>query len=171
MSDARDFLEPIDSLVRERIADPARLAVTGYSYGGYMTCYLTSRDSRFAAAIAGGAISDLTSMAGTADNRRPLSESEFGGQFWMDRQRYADMSPLTSVDKVATPTLILHGEADVRCPLGQAQQWHTALRERGVPTRLVIYPGGSHLFAVNGRPSHRLDYNRRVVDWLQRHAG
>ena len=79
VADARDFLEPIDTLVREGIADPARLAVTGYSYGGYMTCYLTSRDTRFAAAIAGGLISDVTSMAGTADNRRALSDTEFGG--------------------------------------------------------------------------------------------
>ena len=55
VADARDFLEPIEELVAEGIADPARLAVTGYSYGGYMTCYLTSRDCRFAAAVAGGA--------------------------------------------------------------------------------------------------------------------
>ncbi len=60
VSDALDFLEPLDALVAEGIADPARLAVTGYSYGGYMTCYLTSRDGRFAAAVAGGCVSDLT---------------------------------------------------------------------------------------------------------------
>ncbi|HEY1668836.1 MAG TPA: prolyl oligopeptidase family serine peptidase, partial [Trebonia sp.] len=63
VSDALDFLEPLDALVAEGIADPARLAVTGYSYGGYMTCYLTSRDGRFAAAVAGGCVSDLRSMA------------------------------------------------------------------------------------------------------------
>ena len=67
VSDAPDFLEPLDALVAEGIADPARLAVTGYSYGGYMTCYLTSRDGRFAAAVAGGCVSDLSSMAGTSD--------------------------------------------------------------------------------------------------------
>lgn len=170
IEDARDILEPIDTLIDEGIADPARLALTGYSYGGYMTCFLTSRDSRFAAAIAGGVISDLTSTAGTTDNRRGLSESEFGGRPWGDRARYAAMSPITAVERVRTPTLILHGETDVRCPLGQAHQWHTALRELGVPTELVIYPGASHVFIVNGRPSHRMDYGRRVVDWLERNV-
>ena len=77
-ADAADFLEPIDQLVAEGVADPARLAVTGYSYGGYMTCYLTSRDGRFAAAVAGGAVSDLTSMIGTSDEGNALAAWEFG---------------------------------------------------------------------------------------------
>jgi CubicO group peptidase (beta-lactamase class C family) len=75
------------------------------------------------------------------------------------------------VDKVRTPTLILHGTADDACPVGQAQQWHTALRERGVPSQLVLYPAASHLFILNGKPSHRIDYNRRIVDWLEQYAG
>ena len=68
MADAKDFLEPIDQLVAEGLADPERLAVTGYSYGGYMTCYLTGHDDRFAAAVAGGVVSDLVSMGGTSDD-------------------------------------------------------------------------------------------------------
>lgn len=169
--DANDFLEPLDELVAEGVADPARLAVTGYSYGGFMTCFLTSRDQRFAAAVAGGIISDLTSMAGTADNRRGLSESQYGGRPWEDRAHYAAQSPLTRVEHVRTPTLVLQGEADVRCPIGQAQQWHTALRELDVPTRLVLYPGAFHGFILNGRPSHRIDFNRRIRDWVLEHAG
>ncbi|WCB95147.1 Dipeptidyl-peptidase 5 [Baekduia alba] len=170
VEDANDFLEPIDALVAEGAVDPDRLALTGYSYGGFMTCYLTSRDPRFAAAVAGGIISDLTSMAGTADNRRGLSESQFGGRFWADRARYAQQSPLTHVEDVQTPTLVLQGGADRRCPFGQGQQWHTALRELGVPTQLVIYPDAVHNFTINGRPSHRIDLNRRVVDWVTTHA-
>jgi dipeptidyl aminopeptidase/acylaminoacyl peptidase len=170
VEDAKDFLEPLDALVAEGVADPGRLALTGYSYGGYMTCFLTSRDDRFAAAVAGGLISDLTSVSGTADNRRGLSDGQFGGRPWADRARYDEQSPMARVEHVRTPTLVLHGEADVRSPFGQAQQWHTALRELGVPTRLVIYPGSSHQFTLNGRPSHRLDYNRRVRDWVLRYA-
>lgn len=170
VNDIQDFLEPVAALVQEGIVDSRRIAVTGYSYGGYMTCFLTSRHPQFAAAVAGGLISDLNSMAGTADNRRGLSESEFGGRPWEDRERYAAMSPLSCVEDVAAPTLILQGEGDVRCPFGQAQQWHTALREQGVATELVLYPGASHTFIINGRPSHRLDYNRRVVNWLQTHV-
>jgi CubicO group peptidase (beta-lactamase class C family) len=71
---------------------------------------------------------------------------------------------------VRTPTLILHGAADARCPVGQAEQWHTALYKRGVPTKLVLYPEASHLFILTGKPSHRIDFNRRVVDWVEQYA-
>ncbi|WP_433275564.1 serine hydrolase [Pseudonocardia xinjiangensis] len=171
-ADAKDFLEPLDDLVADGTADPRRLAVAGYSYGGFMTCYLTSRDDRFAAAVAGGVVTDLTSMAGTSDEGHFLSEYELGARPWGEgSERYAAMSPLTHIDRVRTPTLIVHGGADLLCPVGQAQQWHTALREQGVPTRLVLYPEGSHIFILDGRPSHRTDFNRRVLDWVEQYAG
>jgi dipeptidyl aminopeptidase/acylaminoacyl peptidase/CubicO group peptidase (beta-lactamase class C family) len=170
-ADANDFLEPIDELVAEGLADAERLAVAGYSYGGFMTCYLTSRDSRFAAAVAGGVVSDLTSMAGTSDAGHHLGVSEIGGTPWDVPERFAALSPFTHARQVRTPTLIVQGAEDVRCPVGQAEQWFTALREQGVPSRLVLYPGGSHLFILNGTPSHRVDWNRRVVDWVEQYAG
>src|SRR5262249_24416778 len=100
-----------------------------------------------------------------------LSEHELDGPVWDDRGRYETLSPIARVDAVRTPTLIYHGAADVRCPVGQAQQWHTALRELNVPTRLVLYPEASHLFVIEGRPSHRMDLSRRVVDWVEQYAG
>jgi dipeptidyl aminopeptidase/acylaminoacyl peptidase/CubicO group peptidase (beta-lactamase class C family) len=168
--DSADFLAPLDELVAEGFADPDRLAVTGYSYGGYMTCWLTGHDDRFAAAVAGGVVSDLVSMSGTSDHGHALSAHELGSAPWQKPGDYAAMSPLSKVADVRTPTLLLHGGADVRCPLGQAQQWHTALREQGVPTRLVIYPGASHLFILDGSPAQRLDFNHRVLDWLEQHV-
>ncbi|KJK50623.1 beta-lactamase [Lentzea aerocolonigenes] len=165
-ADAQDFLEPIDQLVAEGLADPDRLAVTGYSYGGYMTCYLTSRDNRFAAAVAGGVVSDLSSMAGTSDGGHYLTELELGGP----GHHIAELSPLTLVNEVSTPTLIYQGAHDDRCPVGQAEQWFTALRQNGVPSKLVLYPDESHLFILSGKPSHREDFNRRVVDWVREHA-
>lgn len=164
-SDAKDFLESVDQLVAEQVADPARLAVAGYSYGGFMTCYLTSHDSRFAAAVAGGVVSDLTSMAGTSDAGHYLSAKELGGT------RITEQSPFTRIEDVRTPTLIVQGADDVRCPVGQAEQWFSALREQNVPTRLVLYPGGSHLFILSGKPSHRADWNQRVIDWVEQYAG
>ncbi|WP_406135729.1 serine hydrolase [Streptomyces sp. NBC_01089] len=170
-ADAPDFLEPLDTLVAEGTADPRRLAVAGYSYGGFMTCYLTSRDNRFAAAVAGGVVSDLTSMCGTSDQAHLLAAAELGGEPWENRERYAELSPYARVEHVRTPTLVVHGAADERCPAGQAEQWFTALRVRGVPTRLVLYPGGSHLFLLDGPPSHRADLARRIVDWVESYAG
>ncbi|MCW2893090.1 MAG: serine hydrolase [Actinomycetia bacterium] len=169
VSDALDFLEPLDALVAEGIADPARLAVTGYSYGGYMTCYLTSRDGRFAAAAAGGCVSDLRSMAGTSDMGHGLSDSEWGFKSPAGRD-FSASDPIARVTDVRTPTLLLHGDADMRCPVGQAEQWHVALRELGVDTQLLRYPGASHLFILDGMPSHRIDYNQRVVDWVEQYA-
>jgi len=170
VADAKDFLEPLDQLVAEGFADPDRLAVAGYSYGGFMTCWLTGHDGRFAAAVAGGTVSDLVSMGGTSDDCNLLSVYELGGTPWQEPEKYAAMSPLTRVADVRTPTLVIHGGADLTCPVGQGQQWHTALRELGVPTRLVVYPDASHLFILTGPPSQRLDFNHRVLDWLEQHT-
>lgn len=84
--------------------------------------------------------------------------------------RYAALSPLSRAGQVRTPTLIAHGTADLRCPVGQAQQWHTALREQGVPTRLVLYPDASHGLMYDAPPSYRIDYGRRLVDWVQQYT-
>ncbi|HEY4019840.1 MAG TPA: serine hydrolase [Pseudonocardiaceae bacterium] len=169
-ADRDDFLEPIDTLVAEGVADAERLAITGYSYGGFMTCYLTSHDQRFAAAAAGGVVADLASFAGTSDAGHFLAAYEIAALTWRDPERVAAQSPMAFVADVHTPTLIIQGVDDDRCPIGQAQQWYTALRERGVPTELALYPGGSHLFILNGPPSHRIDFNRRVLDWVERYA-
>ncbi|GAA3106506.1 S9 family peptidase [Streptosporangium carneum] len=160
IADTDDFLSPIDELVAEGVADPERLGLTGYSYGGYISCWLPTRTDRFKAAIPGGCVSDLHSMSGTSDAGYYLKTYECGGDV-------AAQSPMGGVARVTTPTLLLHGDADDRCPVGQAEQWFAALREQGVPVRLVRYPGGSHLFILNGRPSHRLDYNERIVAWLE----
>ncbi|SEG97288.1 Dipeptidyl aminopeptidase/acylaminoacyl peptidase [Nonomuraea solani] len=160
LADTQDFLAAVDALVADGTADPERLAVTGYSYGGYMTCWLTAGTGRFKAAIAGGCVSDLTSMSGTSDMGHLLKTHECAGDL-------AAQSPMTHVAGVTTPTLLLHGENDDRCPVGQAEQWFAALRERRVPVRLVRYPGAAHLFIVNGRPSHRYDYNERIIAWLE----
>ncbi|WP_365696282.1 serine hydrolase, partial [Nocardioides sp.] len=168
-ADAGDFLEPLDQLVDDGLADPDRLAVAGYSYGGFMACWLTGHDDRFAAAVAGGTVSDLVSMYGTSDDLC-LSAYELGGTPWDEPERYAAMSPLSRVSDVRTPTLVLHGAEDRTCPLSQAQQWHTSLCELGVPTQLVVYPDASHVFILLGRPSQRLDFNRRVLGWIEQHT-
>ncbi|HWC24420.1 MAG TPA: serine hydrolase [Flexivirga sp.] len=169
--DAADFLEPLDTLVADGVADPDHLAVSGYSYGGFMTCYLTSRDQRFAAAVAGGVCADLNSLAGTSDAGHLLAAYELELPTRHPSTELDEMSPFSKVTDVTTPTLVLQGAADVRCPIGQAQQWFSALREQDVPTRLVLYPDGSHLFPVNGRPLHRVDFNHRIIDWLEQYAG
>lgn len=168
--DQEDFLDPVRQLIADGTADPARIAVTGYSYGGYMTCWLTGHSDLFVAAIAGGVVADTVSLV-ASDEGFPGLAMELGGTPWDDRELLAAQSPYESVGTVTAPTLILHGGADDRCPTTQAEQWFGALRARGVPTEMVLYPGASHLFILNGRPAHRRDYSERIVDWLHRHAG
>ncbi|MBA8793581.1 dipeptidyl aminopeptidase/acylaminoacyl peptidase [Friedmanniella endophytica] len=169
-ADEADFLVPLDQLVAEGVADPARLAVTGYSYGGFTTCRLTARTDRFAVAVAGGVVADLTSTLGASDLGLMLTRVHQAADPFTDHERLWRQSPQSEVHRVRTPTLVLHGEEDHRCPVNQAERWFAALRTLGVPTELVIYSGGAHGFVIDGRPSHRVDYNTRVADWLTRHV-
>ena len=170
IGDQEDFLDPVRELIADGTADARRVAVTGYSYGGYMTCWLTGHSDLFTAAIAGGVVADTVAMV-ASDEGFPAITTELGGAPWHNREIIAAQSPYESLSAVTTPTLILHGGADERCPSTQAEQWFVALRARGIPTEMVLYPGASHLFILNGRPDHRRDYSERIVDWLDRYAG
>ena len=173
ISDEQDFVAALDALVAEGIADPDRLAVCGYSYGGYMTNWLTSHTQStghaFKAAMSGGTVSDLFSEYGTSDFGPWMGRFEHGGDLHEARSRFAASNPMSFVEHVTTPTLILHGENDDRCPVGQAEQWFASLQRMGVVSEFVRYPGGSHLFILLGRPSHRVDYNQRIYDWMVEH--
>ena len=167
-ADADDFLAAVDAVVADGIADPSQVAVTGYSYGGYMTCWLTATTDRFRSAVAGGVVADLPSFAGTSDIGVGFARTELGVMPWENPDQLAASSPQAMVGGVTTPTLIVHGERDDRCPIGQAEQWFSALRARGIETELVRYPGASHLFILNGPPSQRIDWCRRIVEWISR---
>ncbi|WP_104090864.1 serine hydrolase [Arthrobacter sp. GMC3] len=165
-ADHNDWMEPIDVLISEGAVDPDRLAVTGYSYGGFGTCSLTSTSNRFAAAVAGGLVADLGALPGASDAGVYLSKTEFDG----DDTVAAALSPMNALHQVTTPTLILHGAQDNRCPVNQAEQWFAGLRRKGVPAQMVLYPGQSHSFIMNGPLSHRLDYSERLIAWLELHV-
>ncbi|WP_189246355.1 alpha/beta hydrolase family protein [Streptosporangium pseudovulgare] len=160
IADTDDLLSPIDEPVGEGIAMLDRLAVIGYRYGSYVSYWLPARTDRFKTAISGGCLSGLVSAAGASDEGHFLRTYECRGDA-------AAQSPMTHVDRVTTPALLLHGEGDYLCPVGQAERWFAALRERSVPVRLVRYPDGSHLFILDGRPYRRVDCNERIVEWLQ----
>lgn len=167
--DAQDFMQPLDALIAEGLADENQLAVTGYSYGGFAVCDLTSRTDRFSAAIACGLVCDLRHFPGASDLGHFLGSVELAASDSEDRA--AELSPISRVNNVKTPTLVLHGGSDQRCPVNQAEQWFAELRIREVETALVLYPGQPHAFPLTGPLSHRVDYSNRIIDWLQRHVG
>ena len=169
--DLAEQLAAVDQLVAEGIADPDRLAVAGYSYGGFMTSWTIGHTDRFKAAVVGAPVTNQESFFGTSDIGMWFAPWEMGASIGAGRETFRRLSPINYVDKVTTPTLVLHGEADERCPIGQGEEFFAGLVAAGnVPTEFVRYPGGSHMFIAQGRPSHRVDFNRRVVDWVTRHA-
>ncbi|HLW61720.1 MAG TPA: S9 family peptidase [bacterium] len=169
--DLPEQLAGVDALVSEGIADPDRLAVAGYSYGGFMAAWTITHTHRFKAGVVGAPVTNLESFHGTSDIGMWFTPWEMDGELIAHRERYRRLSPINYVDRVRTPTLILHGEADDRCPIGQGEEFFIGLISEGrVPAEFVRYPGESHLFLGNGRPSHRIDFTRRVVEWVERYV-
>jgi len=162
-ADVDDVLRMIDDAVAAGIADAARLAVTGYSYGGLLAAALTSTQPRFRAAAFGGAPVDLRAFAASSDLGPLLCAREVGDAQSADRR-----SPIRSVAAVRTPTLVFHGADDRRVPVTQADQWYQSLLHADVPCELAVYGGMAHGFATSGPPSVVLDLGSRIADWLQR---
>ncbi len=161
--DFSDMLLGIDSLIEAGIADPERLAVAGWSYGGYIAAWAGSQTDRFRAAVMGAGISHWLSFHGKSSLcqwdaiHHAKSPYESNG-------RFHKFSPLSYADKLNTPTLILHGEEDQDVPVEQSYLFFRALKDRGVATELIVYPREAH--AIMER-RHLLDMSRRVLDWLQ----
>ncbi|MGB3329824.1 MAG: prolyl oligopeptidase family serine peptidase, partial [Thermomicrobiales bacterium] len=162
-------LEAMLDLVLERpYADASRTGIIGYSYGGYMVGWVLGHTDRFTAAICGAPVFDGESFFGTADIGHEFYQ-EMGLLPWDHADnRLRDRSPSDHIHNATTPTLVVHGEADDRCPIGQGEQLFMSLLKLGVETEFVRYPGGSHLFINSGEPTHRVDYNTRTLAWFDR---
>jgi len=169
--DLPEQLAAVDALVRDGIADPARLAVSGYSYGGFMAAWTTSHSDRFKAAVVGAPVVNAESFHGTSDIGAWFGPWEAGGDLVGHRELFRRLSPINYVERVTTPTLVVHGEADDRCPISQGEEWYIGLLAVGrVPAEFARYPGQSHAFRGSGRPSHRIDVFRRVAEWVEGHT-
>jgi len=147
--------------------DAERVGVMGGSYGGYMTAWLTTRTDRFTAAIVERGYVDGESFVGSSDIGWFFPDEYHG----TDRASSAlrDQTPMAYVDKVTTPTLVIHSEADWRTPIEQGQRWFTALRRNGVPTELLVFPGEGHELSRSGRPTHRRDRFIHILRWWSEH--
>lgn len=163
--DYLDLMAGVDLLINEGVADPDRLGVMGWSYGGYMTMWTITQTSRFQAASAGAGISDLRSFAGTNDLPSFLADY-FGGEHWEERGLYLERSPLTHIEHAKTPCLIQHGSNDQRVPIGQSEEFYHGLKRRDVETQFVIYPRSGH---GPREPKQLLDSMHRNLDWFTAH--
>ncbi|MGI8614722.1 MAG: prolyl oligopeptidase family serine peptidase [Nocardioidaceae bacterium] len=169
--DYRDLIAVLDMVVERSYVDPRRVGIFGISYGGYLTAWAISQSTRFRAAVCGEPIFDIESYYGTSDVGYNGLERHAGGAPHSDPQWYTAHSPSTFAHRTTTPTLIFHGEADQRCPIGQSEQMFVALKKAGCETEYVRYPGGSHMFFVVGPPAHRADFLTRTLGWFVDHLG
>jgi dipeptidyl aminopeptidase/acylaminoacyl peptidase len=163
--DYEDLMAGVDELVRRGVADPERLFVGGYSYGGYMSSWVVGHTDRFRAAAIGAPVTNAVSMFGEGDIPH-FDIFELGGAPWDDPEEYRFRSPVTYLPKVTTPVLLLHWEGDLRCPIGQSEEVFQGLKVLGKEVEFVRYPGGSH----GGRtPSQAVDQIKRTLDWYTSH--
>ncbi len=143
--DYQDVMAGVDYVLAHDPADPKRLLVSGYSYGGFLTNWIVTQTDRFIAAVSGAGVVNWISDYGTSDIPR-TKESEFYGTPWQSEsaERMRQYSPITYVAKVKTPVLFVNGESDMRVPIEEAEQMYRALKKLRVPAKFIRYPGNYH---------------------------
>ena len=162
-----DLLGAIDYAVREKIADPHRLGIGGWSYGGILTDYVIASDTRFKAAISGAGSANQLAMFG-ADEYIVQYNAELQPP-WAATPLWLKVSyPFFHADRIKTPTLFLGGDKDFNVPVAGGEQMYAALRTLGVPAQLIVYPGQHHLLT---RPSYIKDRLQRYLAWYDRYVG
>jgi dipeptidyl aminopeptidase/acylaminoacyl peptidase len=160
--DYRDILSGVDALVARGIVDSDRMGVMGWSYGGYMTSWVITQTKRFKAASVGAGVTNLMSFTGTTDIPSFIPDY-FGGEHWDAFDTWRKHSALFNIKGVTTPTLIQHGEADVRVPISQGYELYNALKRQAVPAKMVVYPRQPHGIQ---EPKLMLDAMTRNVEWF-----
>jgi dipeptidyl aminopeptidase/acylaminoacyl peptidase len=163
--DFEDLITGVDHVVAQGIADPERLGVMGWSYGGFMTTWVLGHTARFKAASVGAGVSDLISFPGTADIASFLP-SYFGGEPWDRPASYREHSPISHLQGVKTPTLIQHGADDERVPITQGYEVYNVLKRQGCAVKMVAYPRAHHAIQ---EPKLLLDAMWRNVEWFARY--
>ncbi len=169
--DYLDIMAAIDQVCARPYVDASRLGVHGYSYGGFMSSWIVGHDTRFGAAVVGAPVTDLLSMYGTSDIGVSFGEKQWGGLRKDAEAAFRDRSPITYAPRVETPVLLLHGEADLRCPIEQSEQYFVSLKRLGKEVELVRFPGCYHSFLRAGHPKMREEYLSRTLGWFDKHLG
>jgi dipeptidyl aminopeptidase/acylaminoacyl peptidase len=163
--DLRDILAGIDAAEKVAPIDETRLGITGGSYGGFMTMWTVTQTNRFKAAVAAAGVSNWLSYYGE-NGIDAWMLPYFGGSVYEDPAVYAKSSPINFIKNVRTPTFTYVGERDIECPAPQTQEFWHALKELGVPTSVMIYPGEGHRLRD---PEHAADAMRRTLEWFDRY--
>ena len=168
--DYQDIMLGVDACIARGIADPERLLVTGYSYGGYMSMFIIGQTSRFKAAAPMAGVSSLASFVGTSDIGFWQVVQAKGYPWDPEREAYyRERSPLTHAPSVTTPTLFIHPENDLRCPIEQSEQFYMRLKMIGkVPVEFVRVPGAWHV--GTSKPSSDFVFSEKMLEWFRKYV-
>ena len=167
--DFGDIMASLDEVASRPYVDGGRIGITGYSYGGYMSAWAVGQETIFKAAVVGAPCIDLTSMYGTSDIGVTFGEVHWGGRRGEALEAYLEHSPITYAHRVEAPVLLMHGEDDLRCPIGQSEQFFVELKRLGKTVEMVRFPGCSHGFLRAGPPRMREEYLGRMLGWFDRY--
>lgn len=163
--DYNDIMSGVDHLLKQGIADPDKLGIAGWSYGGYMTAWIVTQTNLFKAASLGAGLTNLFSMYSQNDIPSAL-DAYLGGAPWDRLEIYRKVSPMSYIKNAKTPTLILHGEKDERVPPPQAKEFYVGLKKNGVTVEWVLYPREPHGLR---EPKHQKDKMTREIAWFDKY--
>jgi dipeptidyl aminopeptidase/acylaminoacyl peptidase len=167
--DSLDIMAGVDALLQKGYIDEQRMGVTGGSYGGFMTNWLIGHNDRFKAAVTDRSVTNLASDFGSCDFGWTFADDELDTTPWEDLERYMHMSPISYVQNMHTPLLILHSEQDLRCSIEQAEQLFAALKYLGREVLFVRFEGQSHGLSRGGHPKLRLERLRHILGWFEKY--
>ncbi|MFO8060265.1 MAG: S9 family peptidase [Bacillota bacterium] len=167
--DYRDIMQFADGAVAQfDFLDADRMGVAGGSYGGFMVNWIIGHTDRFAAAVSMRSITNNYTEYGTGDRGYQREAASGGGAPWENPDGYMDSSPIKYIGSCTTPTMVIHSDMDLRCPVDQGELLYSALHRLGVPTEFVRFPGETHELSRSGKPWHRVFRLNKIVEWFER---
>jgi dipeptidyl aminopeptidase/acylaminoacyl peptidase len=164
--DYEDLMDFTDLVIRKYPVDKNNMFVTGGSYGGFMTNWIIGHTKRFKAAATQRSIANWLSFYGTSDIGYYFAKDQTGGHPIYDLEKLWIQSPIKYLDAMETPLLIIHSDLDYRCPIEQAMQLFSLLREKGVTTRFVWFKGETHELSRSGKPHARIKRLEEITNWF-----
>ncbi len=168
--DYLDLMAFTDQVVNDYAVDKKRLFVTGGSYGGFMTNWMVGHTNRFKAGVTQRSISNWVSFCGTSDIGHTFGVDQAGGHPVRDMEQLWHQSPLKYAMNVKTPLLFIHSDKDHRCPMEQAEQFHSVLKTNGVETRFIWFKDETHELSRSGKPHARIKRLSEIQNWFARYV-
>lgn len=168
-ADYADLMTWTDYVAAMPYVDPDRMGVTGGSYGGYMTVWIIGHTTRYKAAVTQRCVSNLVSMWGSSDFNWAFQIELNNKPPFEDLQKFWDHSPIKYIGNAKTPTLVIHNEMDLRCPIEQGEQVFVALKKLGVESEMVRFPDEFHGLSRSGRTDRRIARLNHIADWFKRY--